>query len=145
MGFFSSNQEIKRQIEAHFRQLRHHRLQEVCSLRCTPGHHSSFKSSPSGYTKEDLHSIFSNELSTKVSSTNSRVLFSDEVPTEGMEQDGVFTENSAKGFHEKTNQSSDLDQRNISSSSQGKAIHKCAISGDTHKGLVARRESELEM
>ena len=95
--------------------------------------------------KEDLHSIFSDELSTKVSSTNSRELFSDELPTESMEQDGVFTENSAEGFHEKTNQSSDLDQRNISSNSQGKAIHGCTISRDTRKGLVARRESELEM
>ena len=43
-------------------------------------------SSPSGDMKEDLNSIFSDELSTNVSSTNSRVLFSDEVPTEGIEQ-----------------------------------------------------------
>ena len=67
----------------------------------------------------------------------------DEVPTEGMKQDGVFTENSVEGFHEKTNQSSDLDQRNISSNSEGEAIHVRTIS--THKGLVVRRESELEM
>ena len=44
-------------------------------------------SSPSGDMKEDLNSIFSDELSTNVSSTNSRVLFSDEVPMEGVEQD----------------------------------------------------------
>ena len=43
-------------------------------------------SSPSRDMKEDLNSIFSDELSTNVSSTNSRVLFSDEVPTEGIEQ-----------------------------------------------------------
>ena len=66
-------------------------------------------SSPSGYLKEDLHSIVSDELSTKVSSANSRVLFTDEVPTEGTEQDRVFTENSEEGFHEAINQSSDLD------------------------------------
>ena len=85
------------------------------------------------------------ELSTNVASANSRVLFTDEVPTEGMEQDGFFTENSVEGFHEKTNQSSDLDQRNISFNSQGKAIHVPTVSHDTHKGLVARSESELEM
>ena len=54
----------------------------------------------------------------------------DEVPTEGMEKYGVFTENSAEGFHEKTNQSSDLDQRNISSNSLGEAIHVCTIRHD---------------
>ena len=85
------------------------------------------------------------ELSTNVASANSRVLITDEVPTEGMEQDGFFTENSVEGFHEKTNQRSDLDQRNISFNSQGKAIHVPTVSHDTHKGLVARRESELEM
>ena len=66
-------------------------------------------SSPSG-DNEDLHSIFS-EVSTSVLSKNSRVLFTNEVPTEGMEQDGVFTERGfTEGFHKKTNQSSDLDQ-----------------------------------
>ena len=69
----------------------------------------------------------------------------DEVPTEGMEKYGVFTENSAEGFHEKTNQSSDLDQRNISSNSLGEALHVRTIRHDTHKGLVAQRESVLEM
>ena len=63
-------------------------------------------SSPSG-DKEDLHSIFSDEASTNVSSKNSRVLFTEELPTEDMDDDGVFTENSAKGFHEKANQNSD--------------------------------------
>ena len=63
-----------------------------------------------------------------------------------MEQDGVFTEKDfTEGFLEKTNQSSDLDQRNISSSSSDEAIYVRTISHDTHKGRVARRESELEM
>ena len=69
-------------------------------------------SSPSG-DNEDMHSIFS-EVSTSVLSKNSRVLFTNEVPTEGMEQDGVFTERGfTEGFHKKTNQSSDLDQSPI--------------------------------
>ena len=55
-------------------------------------------SSPRG-DKEDLHSIFSDEVTTRnASCKNSRVLFTDEVPTEGMEKDGVFNENSAEGF-----------------------------------------------
>ena len=54
-------------------------------------------SSPSG-DNEHLHCIFSDEVSTNVSSKNSRVLFTDEVPTEGMDKDGVFSENSAEGF-----------------------------------------------
>ena len=58
-------------------------------------------SSPSG-DNEHLYCIFSDEVSTNVSSKNSRVLFTDEVvyevPTEGMEEDGVFNENSAEGF-----------------------------------------------
>ena len=83
------------------------------------------------------------ELSTNVARANNRVLFTDEVLTEGMEQDGVFTENSVQGFHEKTNRSSDLDQRNISSNSEGETIHVRTIS--THKGLVVPRDSELEM
>ena len=75
-------------------------------------------SSPSG-DKEDLHSIFSDEVITNVSSKNSRVLFTEELPTEDMDDDGVFTENSAERFHEKINQDSDrLHQRNISSNSQ---------------------------
>ena len=54
------------------------------------------------------------ELSTNVASANNRVLFTNEVPTEGMEQDGVFTERGfTEGFHKKTNQSSDLDQSPI--------------------------------
>ena len=53
------------------------------------------------------------ELSTNVASANSRVLFTDELPTEGMEQDGFFTENSVEGFRKKTDQSSDLDQSPI--------------------------------
>ena len=48
--------------------------------------------------KEDLHSIFSDEVTTRKASCKNRVLFTDEVPTEGMEQDGVFNENSAEGF-----------------------------------------------
>ena len=69
-------------------------------------------SSPSG-DNEDLHSIFS-EVRASVLSKNSRVLFTNEVPTEGMEQDGVFTERGfTEGFHKKTNQSSDLDQSPI--------------------------------
>ena len=48
-------------------------------------------SSPSG-DKEDLHSIFSDEVSTNVSSKNSRVLFTEELPTEDMDEDGVLTE-----------------------------------------------------
>ena len=100
-------------------------------------------SSPSG-DNGHLHCIFSNEVSTNVSSKNSRVFFTNEVPTEAMEQDGVFTENGfTEGFHKKTNQSSGLGQRNISSNSQGETIHVRTISHDTHKGLVARRESEL--
>ena len=75
-------------------------------------------SSASG-DKGDLHSIFSDEVSTNVSSKNSRVLFTEELPTEDMDEDGVFTENSAERFHEKTNRDSDrLHQRNISSNSQ---------------------------
>ena len=58
-------------------------------------------SSPSG-DKEDLHSIFSDEVTIRnASGKNSRVLFTDEVPTESMEQDGVFNDsiqNSAVGF-----------------------------------------------
>ena len=54
-------------------------------------------SSPSR-DNEHLHCIFSDEVSTNVSSKNIRVLFTDEVPTEGMEEDGVFNENSAEGF-----------------------------------------------
>ena len=54
-------------------------------------------SPPSG-DNEHLHCIFSDEVSTNVSSKNSRVLFTDEVPTEGMDEDGVFNENSAEGF-----------------------------------------------
>ena len=38
-----------------------------------------------------------------------------------------------------------LDEKNISSSSQGDAIHLRTIPHDTNKGLVAQRESELEM
>ena len=63
-------------------------------------------SSPSG-DKEDLRSIFSDEVSTNVSSKNSRVLFTAELPTEDMDEDEVFTENSVEGFHEKANQNSD--------------------------------------
>ena len=85
----------------HFRQLRHHRLQDVCSLRCTDTARAS-TSSPSG-DNEHLNCIFSDEASTNVSSKNSRVLFTDEVPTEGMEENGVFNENFAEGFKEKTN------------------------------------------
>ena len=71
-------------------------------------------SSPSG-DKEDLYSIFSDKVSTNVSSKNSRVLFTEELPTEDMDDDGVFTENSAERFHERINQDSDrLHQRNIS-------------------------------
>ena len=43
-------------------------------------------SSPSG-DKEDLRSIFSDEVSTSVSSKKSRVSFTNEAPTEAMEQD----------------------------------------------------------
>ena len=77
-------------------------------------------SSPSG-DQEDLHSIFSDEVSSNVSSNykNSRVLFTEELPTEDMDDDGVFTENSAERFHKKINQDSDrLHQRNISSNSR---------------------------
>lgn len=62
-------------------------------------------SSPSG-DKKDVHSIFSDEVSTNVSSKNSRVLFTAELPTEDMDEDEVFTENSVEGFHEKANQNS---------------------------------------
>ena len=75
-------------------------------------------SSPSG-DNGDLHSIFSDEGSTNVSSKNSRVLFTEELPTEDMDEDGVFTENYAERFHEKTNRHSErLHQRNISSNFQ---------------------------
>ena len=63
-------------------------------------------SSPSG-DKEDLRSIFSDEVSTNVSSKNSRVLFTAQLPTEDMDEDEVFTENSVEGFQEKANQNSD--------------------------------------
>ena len=63
-------------------------------------------SSPSG-DKKDVHSIFSDEVSTNVSRKNSRVLFTAELPTEDMDEDEVFTENSVEGFHEKANQNSD--------------------------------------
>ena len=77
-------------------------------------------SSPSG-DKEDLHSIFSDEVSTNVSSKNSRVLFTGELPTEDTDEEEVLIEKK-----EKTNQDSDrLDQRNISSNSQSKTV-KCA-------------------
>ena len=55
-------------------------------------------SSPGG-DKEDSHGIFSDEVSTNVSSKNSRVLFTAELPTEDMDEDEVFTENSVEGFH----------------------------------------------
>ena len=77
-------------------------------------------SSPSG-DQEDLHSIFCDEVSTNVSCNykNSRVLFTEELPTEDIDDDGAFTENSAERFHEKINQDSDrLHQRNIFSNSQ---------------------------
>lgn len=56
---------------------------------------------------KDVHSIFSDEVSTNVSSKTSRVLFTAELPTEDMDEDEVFTENSVEGFHEKANQNSD--------------------------------------
>lgn len=51
-------------------------------------------------------------------------------------QEGVFTgRDFTEVFQEKTNQNSDLDQRNISSSSQGEGIYVRTIPHDTHKGL----------
>lgn len=51
-----------------------------------------------------------------------------------------------KDFKRRQNRTQDhLNGRNNSSSSQGDAIHVRTIPHDTNKGLVAQRESELEM
>ena len=72
-------------------------LRKSVPFAALPGTTRASTSSPSG-DKEDLHSIFSDEVTTRNASCKNRVLFTDEVPTEGMEQDGVFNKNSAERF-----------------------------------------------